>query len=83
MLEDVQRVLSIKIDAESEETLEIISKDFKTLRKIWNKVRQRPAVDTLSGKGFFDFPEFFFLESYFGTVLYFVKTTRDSLEEIS
>jgi len=52
LLEDVQRVLSIKIDAESEETLEIISKDFKTLRKIWNKVRQRPAVDTLSGKFF-------------------------------
>merc|ERR1719219_666621 len=50
LLEDVQRVLSVKIDEESTETLEIISEDFKTLRKIWNKVRQRPAQETLSGK---------------------------------
>ena len=64
-MEDVQRVLSVKIDEESTETLEIISEDFKTLRKIWNKVRQRPAQETLSGKIgiswiFLDFPGFFF-----------------------
>jgi hypothetical protein len=68
LLEDVQRVLSVKIDEEDTKTLEIISEDFKTLRKIWNKVRQRPAQETLSGRfysGFFfpgcfqDFLEFF------------------------
>ena len=50
LLEDVQRVLSVKIDEEDTKTLEIISEDFKTLRKIWNKVRQRPAQETLSGR---------------------------------
>ena len=63
LLEDVQKVLSVKIDEDSTETLEIISEDFKTLRKIWNKVRQRPAQETLSGKNFFSFfwsfPEIF------------------------
>ena len=64
LLEDVQRVLSVKIDEEDTKTLEIISEDFKTLRKIWNKVRQRPAQETLSGRfssGFFSrmFPGFF------------------------
>ena len=61
LLEDVQRVLSVKIDEEDTKTLEIISEDFKTLRKIWNKVRQRPAQETLSGKffpGIFIFQEF-------------------------
>jgi len=52
LLEDVQRVLSVKIDEEDTKTLEIISEDFKTLRKIWNKVRQRPAQETLSGRFF-------------------------------
>ena len=65
LLEDVQRVLSVKIDEEDTKTLEIISEDFKTLRKIWNKVRQRPAQETLSGRfssGFFFrmFPGIFF-----------------------
>ena len=57
LLEDVQRVLSVKIDEEDTKTLEIISEDFKTLRKIWNKVRQRPAQETLSGRFF---PQDFF-----------------------
>ena len=52
LLEDVQRVLSVKIDEEDTKTLEIISEDFGTLRKIWNKVRQRPAQETLSGRFF-------------------------------
>merc|ERR1711997_1083683 len=52
LLEDVQKVLSVNIDEESSETLEIISEDFKTLRKIWNKVRRRPTQETISGKTF-------------------------------
>ena len=72
LLEDVQRVLSVKIDAEDTKTLEIISDDFKTLRKIWNKVRQRPAQDTLSGmQGFFrNFSRIFFI---FGIFLEFIS----------
>lgn len=50
MLEDTQRILSLNIDEEGEKTLEIISQDFVTLRRIWNKVRQRPAAETVSGK---------------------------------
>ena len=76
LLEDVQRVLSIKIDAESEETLEIISKDFKTLRKIWNKVRQRPAVDTLSGKGYFWFFSREFLKVILALFFFYILYRR-------
>lgn len=50
MLEDTQRILSLNIDEEGEKTLEIISQDFVTLRTIWNKVRQRPPSETVSGK---------------------------------
>ena len=71
LLEDVQRVLSVKIDEEDTKTLEIISEDFKTLRKIWNKVRQRPAQETLSGRfssGFFfqDVSRIFFQDFFSG-----------------
>ena len=49
LLEDVQKVLSVNIDEEDEKTLEKISQDISTLRKIWRKVRQRPT-EALSGK---------------------------------
>jgi len=78
LLEDVQRVLSVKIDEEDTKTLEIISEDFKTLRKIWNKVRQRPAQETLSGRfssGFFFsmYPGFFSRAFFSGICWNFLK----------
>jgi len=52
ILEDVQKVLSMNIDEDSEKTLGLVSQDFFTLRNIWNKIRQRPPSDTVAGKNF-------------------------------
>ena len=89
LLEDVQRVLSVKIDEEDTKTLEIISEDFKTLRKIWNKVRQRPAQETLSGRfssGFFsriffqDVSRIFFQDFFSGICWNFLEFFEIFLE---
>ncbi len=46
MLEDVQKILSSNINEEGEKTLQIIAKDFTTLKGLWD----RPPAQILSGK---------------------------------
>lgn len=50
LLEDVQKVLSINIDENDEQTLVKISEDLSTLRNLWTKVRQQNPEQTLAGR---------------------------------
>ena len=50
LLEDVQKVLSINIDENDEQTLVKISEDMSTLRNLWTKVRQQNPEQTLTGR---------------------------------
>ena len=49
VLEDFQKVLTVNIDDEDEKTLEKISQDVSTLRRIWQKIRNNPT-QALSGR---------------------------------
>ena len=49
-MEDVQKVLSINIDENDEQTLVKISEDMSTLRNLWTKVRQQNPEQTLTGR---------------------------------
>ena len=46
------------MDENDEKTLEIVSKDFKTLQSLWNKFRQEGPGQTLAGRKV-DFGTFF------------------------
>lgn len=48
------------MDENDEKTLEIVSKDFKTLQTLWNKFRQEGPGQTLAGRKV-DFGTFFYL----------------------
>ena len=48
------------MDENDEKTLEIVSKDFKTLQSLWNKFRQEGPGQTLAGRKV-DFGTFFYL----------------------
>ena len=51
VLEDFQKVLTVNIDDEDEKTLEKISQDVSTLRRVWQKIRNNPT-QALSGRTF-------------------------------
>ena len=48
------------MDENDEKTLEIVSKDVKTLQSLWNKFRQEGPGQTLAGRKV-DFGTFFYL----------------------
>ena len=50
LLEDFQKIISVQVDKNDEKTLEIVSKDFKTLQSLWNKFRQEDPGQTLAGR---------------------------------
>ena len=58
LLEDFQKIISVQVDENDEKTLEIVSKDFKTLQTLWNKFRQEGPGQTLAGRKV-DFGTFF------------------------
>ena len=60
LLEDFQKIISVQVDENDEKTLEIVSKDFKTLQTLWNKFRQEGPGQTLAGRKV-DFGTFFYL----------------------
>ena len=51
------------MDENDEKTLEIVSKDFKTLQSLWNKFRQEGPGQTLAGRKV-DFGTFFICLSF-------------------
>ena len=60
LLEDFQKIISVQVDENDEKTLEIVSKDFKTLQSLLNKFRQEGPGQTLAGRKV-DFGTFFYL----------------------
>ena len=60
LLEDFQKIISVQVDENDEKTLEIVSKDVKTLQSLWNKFRQEGPGQTLAGRKV-DFGTFFYL----------------------
>ena len=63
LLEDFQKIISVQVDENDEKTLEIVSKDFKTLQSLWNKFRQEGPGQTLAGRKV-DFGTFFICLSF-------------------